>query len=35
MRELRTRLVAEAEWRGLDPAGATLLDVDTPADLGR
>jgi len=35
MRELRTRLVAEAEWRGLDPAGATLLDVDTPADLPR
>ncbi|HEX5012623.1 MAG TPA: NTP transferase domain-containing protein [Candidatus Limnocylindrales bacterium] len=33
MRELRTRHVAEAEWRGLDPAGATLLDVDTPGDL--
>ena len=33
MRELRTRQVAEAEWRGLDPAGATLLDVDRPEDL--
>jgi molybdopterin-guanine dinucleotide biosynthesis protein A len=25
--------VAHAEWRRLDPAGRTLLDVDTPADL--
>lgn len=33
VRELRTRHVAEAEWRGLDPGGATLLDVDTPGDL--
>ena len=33
-RALRTRPLAEAEWRGLDPAGDTLRDVDTPADLG-
>jgi molybdenum cofactor guanylyltransferase len=35
MRELRTRHLPEAAWRGLDPAGATLLDVDTPEDLPR
>jgi molybdenum cofactor guanylyltransferase len=25
--------IPEAIWRGLDPAGATLLDIDAPADL--
>ena len=30
---LRTRRLEEAEWRGLDPYGATLVDVDLPADL--
>lgn len=25
--------VPAARWRALDPAGATLLDIDTPADL--
>jgi molybdopterin-guanine dinucleotide biosynthesis protein A len=33
MRELRAREIPEADWRGLDPSGETLLDVDTPADL--
>jgi molybdopterin-guanine dinucleotide biosynthesis protein A len=32
---LRTRRLEEAEWRGLDPYGATLVDVDLPADLPR
>jgi molybdopterin-guanine dinucleotide biosynthesis protein A len=31
---LRTRAVEEEEWRGLDPAAATLHDVDRPEDLG-
>jgi molybdenum cofactor guanylyltransferase len=35
MRELRTRHLPEAAWRGLDPAGTTLLDVDTAEDLPR
>jgi molybdopterin-guanine dinucleotide biosynthesis protein A len=35
LRELRTKKIAEAEWRGLDPAGDTLRDVDTPPDLVR
>jgi len=30
---LRTRRIPESEWRGLDPAGETLRDVDTPGDL--
>lgn len=30
---LPTRRIPEAEWRGLDPAGDTLRDIDTPADL--
>jgi molybdenum cofactor guanylyltransferase len=30
---LRVRLVPEARWRALDPAGDSLRDVDTPADL--
>jgi molybdopterin-guanine dinucleotide biosynthesis protein A len=33
IRDLRTREVAEADWRSLDPSGDTLRDVDTPADL--
>jgi molybdopterin-guanine dinucleotide biosynthesis protein A len=33
LRTLRTLRIAEAEWRGLDPAGETLRDIDTPADL--
>jgi molybdopterin-guanine dinucleotide biosynthesis protein A len=34
-RTLRTYRIAEADWRPLDPAGETLRDVDTPADLKR
>jgi molybdopterin-guanine dinucleotide biosynthesis protein A len=30
---LRVRGVDEMQWRGLDPAAATLRDVDRPADL--
>ena len=33
LRTRATRRVAEADWRGLDPSGETLRDVDTPADL--
>ena len=32
---LRVHEVAEDAWRRLDPAGASLLDVDRPADLAR
>jgi len=32
---LGAELVPEAEWRAVDPDGATLADVDTPADLDR
>jgi molybdopterin-guanine dinucleotide biosynthesis protein A len=32
---LDVEVVPEAEWRGLDPEGDSLLDVDTPADLER
>jgi molybdopterin-guanine dinucleotide biosynthesis protein A len=28
-----TRTVPEAAWRRLDPTGATLHDIDTPADI--
>jgi hypothetical protein len=35
MAVLRTRRLEEAEWRGLDPSGATVTDVDVPADLPR
>lgn len=39
MRAMLEGLVVDAfpheEWRLLDPAGATLLDVDTPSDLER
>lgn len=31
---LPTRTLEEGEWRPFDPAGATLRDVDRPADLG-
>jgi molybdopterin-guanine dinucleotide biosynthesis protein A len=34
-RELRVDEVPEATWRQLDAAGATLLDIDEPADLAR
>jgi molybdopterin-guanine dinucleotide biosynthesis protein A len=30
---LRVAVVDERTWRGLDPAGGTLFDVDTPEDL--
>jgi molybdopterin-guanine dinucleotide biosynthesis protein A len=30
---LDAELVAEAEWRALDPEGATLADIDVPEDL--
>jgi molybdenum cofactor guanylyltransferase len=30
---LRTRELSEGEWRSLDPAAATLHDVDRPEDL--
>ena len=30
---LAPELIAEADWRALDPEGATLADVDVPADL--
>jgi molybdopterin-guanine dinucleotide biosynthesis protein A len=33
LRGLATRELAEGEWRGLDPTGATLRDVDLPEDL--
>jgi molybdopterin-guanine dinucleotide biosynthesis protein A len=33
-RSLPVRHLAEGEWRGLDPEGATLHDVDEPGDLG-
>jgi len=30
---VRVATVPEHAWRALDPDGATLLDVDVPADL--
>jgi len=30
---LDARTVDEASWRGLDPDGVTLRDIDTEADL--
>jgi molybdenum cofactor guanylyltransferase len=33
LRALRTRELAEVEWRPLDPTAATLRDVDVPGDL--
>jgi molybdopterin-guanine dinucleotide biosynthesis protein A len=32
---LSPEIVAEPEWRALDPSGATLADVDVPEDLER
>ncbi len=32
---LRTAVVDEPTWRGLDPDGATLADVDVPEDLSK
>jgi hypothetical protein len=32
---LRMGTLEPARWQGLDPAGATLRDVDTPDDLRR
>ena len=32
---LRTLELPAEEWRALDPAGITLVDVDTPADVDR
>ena len=32
---LMTHAIDEATWRRLDPGGRTMLDIDTPADLGR
>jgi molybdopterin-guanine dinucleotide biosynthesis protein A len=32
---IRVDRVPEAEWRPLDPTGASLLDVDVPDDLAR
>jgi molybdopterin-guanine dinucleotide biosynthesis protein A len=31
---LRAAVVPATEWRALDPDGATLRDIDRPADLG-
>ena len=33
LRDLPTRELAEGEWRGLDPSGDTLRDIDRPEDL--
>ena len=33
LRDLATRELAEGEWRGLDPSGDTLRDIDRPEDL--
>jgi molybdopterin-guanine dinucleotide biosynthesis protein A len=33
VRGLAARELAEGEWRGLDPTGATLRDIDRPGDL--
>jgi molybdenum cofactor guanylyltransferase len=33
LRGLAARELAEGEWRGLDPEGATLRDIDRPEDL--
>ena len=30
---LATTVIAESTWRGLDPDGTTVRDVDKPADL--
>jgi molybdopterin-guanine dinucleotide biosynthesis protein A len=33
LERLATAIVPAGEWRALDPAGRTLIDVDRPADL--
>jgi molybdopterin-guanine dinucleotide biosynthesis protein A len=33
MDSLRARVIEESNWRGLDPAAATLRDIDLPGDL--
>jgi len=33
METLRTTVIDEIEWRGLDPTAATLRDIDRPEDL--
>lgn len=33
MDSLRARVIEESDWRGLDPAAATLRDIDLPGDL--
>ncbi len=33
LRGLAARELTEGEWRGLDPSGATLRDIDRPEDL--
>lgn len=33
LERLATVIVPAAEWRALDPAGRTLVDIDRPADL--
>ena len=33
LQRLATAVVADGEWRGLDPTGRTLLDIDRPGDL--
>ena len=35
LERLATAVVTAAEWRGVDPSGRTLLDIDRPADLAR
>jgi molybdenum cofactor guanylyltransferase len=30
---LTTTVIEESTWRGLDPGGTTMRDIDTPADL--
>ncbi len=32
--DVRLRVVAEAEWRALDPDGRSLVNLNTPEDLG-
>jgi molybdopterin-guanine dinucleotide biosynthesis protein A len=35
LERLTTAVVADGEWRALDPTGRTLLDIDDPTDLSR
>jgi molybdopterin-guanine dinucleotide biosynthesis protein A len=34
LRELGAASIPAPDWRALDPAGATIVDIDRPADLG-